>query len=69
MQPDDANAPAPCPFCGSGLVQSVEWDRAGWAVTCGACRIFGPLASDTDRAVAKWNDRVSRMHNLGLTED
>lgn len=60
--------PAPCPFCGSVELVSMEdhsADGCGFNAICDACDARGPAGESAAAAAARWNATASRSKERG----
>ena len=50
-------AVAPCPFCGTHVVEVVQIDDDSWMVECECCHSTGPIGAGRDLSILQWSIR------------
>ena len=54
---------APCPFCGSTQLSSLELDLNSWSIECMNCQATGPLKVSEEAAVISWERAYEILKN------
>ncbi|EAM4564305.1 Lar family restriction alleviation protein [Salmonella enterica] len=61
--------PKPCPFCGSGNIETVSHSVGSWFfVYCSECGANGPEENTIVKAALAWNRRAGDEANLSASQ-